>query len=76
MIFYRPENFGGVSGGVSGGVNSIYGLIKDNPGLRLPQIANLIRKPEKTVEKWLEKLKDKKMIEFRGSPKIGGYFVK
>ena len=29
-----------------------------------------------TVERWLKQLKDKKKIEFIGSQKTGGYYVK
>jgi len=28
------------------------------------------------IERWLKQLKDEEKIEFRGSTKIGGYYVK
>jgi ATP-dependent DNA helicase RecG len=29
--------------------------------------------PVKTLERWLKKLREQNMIEFKGSPKTGGY---
>src|SRR3989338_314252 len=61
VLFFRPEKDtlpeGGVSGGVSGGVNSLLRFIRDNPGKRLPHLSQAFAKPEKTVEKWLQKLR-------------------
>lgn len=80
VVFFRHEKdtlpIGGVSGGVSGGVNSLFKYIKDNPGKRLPLLSQALAKPEKTVEKWLQKLREQHKIEFRGSPKTGGYFTR
>ena len=63
-------------GGVTGGVTGLLLLIKENPGLRLPQLAEQLQKPKDTVDKWLRKLKANGKIIFRGAPKTGGYFAK
>ena len=75
IVFDRPKS-GELTGGVNGGVNGVYIIIKGNPGLRLPHIAKALNKPTKTVEKWIVKLKQDKKIEFRGSAKRGGYYIK
>jgi ATP-dependent DNA helicase RecG len=71
---------GGVSGGVSGGVNmdptdKLFQLIKSQPNKRANELALLMNTPYKTIEKWIEKLRKEKRIEFIGSNKKGGYFV-
>ncbi|MEW6669283.1 MAG: ATP-binding protein [Thermodesulfobacteriota bacterium] len=67
---------GGVSEGVSGGVNALLEFIRKTPGLRKPQLSKATGIPVKTLEKHLKKLKNKGVIEFRGSPKTGGYYGK
>lgn len=57
-------------------MKKLYALIKNNPGLRLPHIAKTLKRPSKTIERWLGKLKAKNKIEFRGNPQTGGYYVK
>jgi len=67
------DDVGGVNGGVSEGVNSLLEFIKRTPGLRTPQISKAMSVPVKTLEHWLKELRVKDKIEFRGSPKTGGY---
>lgn len=78
---------GGVNGEVNGGVNGevdklndslkqVYAVVQDNPGIRTKQIAALLKRPEPTVEKQLTTLRKKNLIEHRGSPKTGGYYIK
>jgi ATP-dependent DNA helicase RecG len=67
------DDVGGVNGGVSEGVSGLLEFIKRTPGLRTPQISKAMDVPAKTLEKWLRKLKDRGDIEFKGSPKTGGY---
>ncbi len=70
---------GGLSGGLSGGLNENLDLIKKyitkHPGKKTSEIAEATRTPFKTLEKWLKKLKDAQIIEFKGSKKTGGYFI-
>lgn len=67
------DEIGGVNGGASEGVNGLLAFIKRTPGLRTPQISKAMNVPAKTLEKWLKRLKDRGDIEFKGSPKTGGY---
>ena len=65
---------------VSGGVNvnptdSLFQLIKEQPNKRANELAMIMDTPYKTLEKWIEKLRKEKRIEFKGSSKKGGYFV-
>ena len=66
----------GVSEGVSEGVNLLIELIQKNPGNRVPQLAKTLGIPAKTIERWIKQLKEDGKIEFRGSPKNGGYWAK
>ncbi len=76
VVFFRPVKDILPNGGLNGGVNFLLKYIKDNPGKRLPLLSQALAKPEKTVEKWLQKLREQDKIEFRGSPKTGGYFAR
>ena len=74
---------GGVNGGVNGGVKSlsrslleVYNIVHDNPGIKNKELAEIRKKSESTVEKQLTVLKKKDLIEYRGSDKSGGYYVK
>ena len=64
------------SGGLSGGIKEVYEFIKKNPGYNTNYISESVSTPLKTVEKWIKKLRQKELIEFKGSKKIGGYYVK
>jgi ATP-dependent DNA helicase RecG len=35
-----------------------------------------LKTPAKTIERWIKQLRDEGEIEYRGSKKTGGYFVK
>ena len=66
----------GISEGISEGITSLYFYIKNNPGKRVSQIGKELKHPAKTLERWIKTLKDEEKIEYRGSKKTGGYFVK
>ena len=63
-------------GGINGGINLLFEFIKNNPGKRTPHFENAMKTPGKTVEKWIKKLKSMGKIEFKGSKKTGGYYIK
>ncbi len=42
--------------------------------MRLPQIAQELGAPLKTLERWIKKLKTEGKIQFKGSAKTGGHF--
>lgn len=71
---------GGVNGGVKGGVKSsisvLLDIIVNRPGMNTKQISKILKTPAKTVEKWIKNLKDQNLIEFKGAPKTGGYYIK
>jgi ATP-dependent DNA helicase RecG len=60
--------------GVSEGVTSLLSAIEAEPGHRLPFYAKSLDSPARTVERWIQKLRDKEQIEFRGAPRTGGYY--
>ena len=76
QVKFIKKDYSIKNGGVNGGVNRVYEFIKNNPNLRLPQISQNLNIPKKTLEKQIKKLKDENKIEFRGSPKTGGYVIK
>lgn len=63
-----------VDEGVNEGVVRLLSLIQDKPGMRTPQISIALDVPIKTLERWLKKLREEGKVEFRGSPKTGGYW--
>jgi ATP-dependent DNA helicase RecG len=63
----------GVSGGVSGGADEVLNYIRMNPGVKTSEIAEAIDVPQRTLERWLKRLKDEKKVSFKGAPKKGGY---
>ena len=65
----------GVNEGVSEGVNLLIKLIKSQPGKRTTEISEILNVPQKTIERWIKKLKETGQIVYKGSPKTGGYFV-
>lgn len=66
---------GAVSGGVSGGVDEVLNYIRMKPGVKRTEIAAAFDIPQRTLERWLKRLKDEKKVIFKGAPKIGGYFA-
>jgi len=66
----------GVSEGITEGIKGLFDYIKQNPGLRTPVLSNKLDVPDKTIERWLKRLKDEQKVVFRGSRKTGGWFSK
>ncbi len=50
--------------------------INKNPHKNTNELAAILNKPNKTIERWISKLKKEGKIEFTGSKKTGGYVVK
>ena len=65
----------GVNEGVNGGVKALLSVIKTESGHRLPFYVERMNTPAKTIERWLQQLRDKKQIEYRGSSRTGGYYA-
>jgi len=51
-------------------------MVKNILYKRIVQISNSLNTPQKILERWIKKLRDENKIEFRGSKKAGGYYVK
>lgn len=62
------------------GVNELESLIltflEKKPGAKGYEIAEYIQKGATTTERYLRSLKDKELIEYKGSRKTGGYYKK
>jgi len=59
------------------GVNELFEYIKKNQPIKTNKIAiHFPNVTQRTVERWLKQLKNENKIEFKGSPKTGGYIIK
>jgi ATP-dependent DNA helicase RecG len=80
VIFRRNLKLaGGKSGeineGVNEGVTLLIKYIQNNPGRRAPYIAKELNIPQKTLERWIKRLRTDKKIKYKGSAKTGGYYL-
>ena len=68
-----------VNGIVNGIVNeneqTILNLLKAKPGLNASEVAESLSKSWRTTMRYLKSLNDKGLVEFRGAPKTGGYYL-
>ena len=66
--------------GINEGINELESLIltflEKRPGAKGYEIAEYIQKGAATTERYLRSLKDKELIEYKGSRKTGGYYKK
>lgn len=66
--------------GINEGINELESLIltflEKRPGAKGYEIAEYIQKGAATTERYLRSLKDKELIEYKGSHKTGGYYKK
>lgn len=77
MVTFRSKAkaSGGVFEGVSEGVNAILACIRENPGLRIPELSEKLRMPAKSLERRIKQLREEGRVVFQGAPKTGGYFI-
>lgn len=62
--------------GVNVGVNDILNIISKNEGINGATISEKLPEVTKrTVERYLQKLRESGVIEFRGASKMGGYYI-
>jgi len=61
--------------GVSERVNVLLECVRNNPGLRIPDYSNMLNVSPKTLGRWIKKLREKKKVRFKGSPRTGGYHI-
>ena len=73
-------NNGGVNGGLNEGVNkgekNLFEILKKYPNKRTPFFSEKLAVPTKTIERWMKKLRIENKIEFTGSSKTSGYYIK
>jgi Transcriptional regulators len=73
----EPAEFPGL--GVGEGVNAehrkLIALVDVTPGMNTKQLAAAIGKRHSAVERYLKTLCENRLIEFRGAPKDGGYYL-
>ena len=62
-------------GGINGGIKLLE-YISKNPGKRVVNFEKELNLSRRTIERWIEKLKSQGKIEFKGSKKTGGYYIK
>ena len=74
--FKRKENLFRQNGGINGGIKILLTTIENHPGLRVPNLSKSLNKPVRTIERQINELKKQNKIEYKGSLKTGGYYVK
>ena len=62
--------------GISGEIKLLYEYIEKNPNKGVSQIFKNLQVPEKTLARWIKRLREEGKIEHIGSKKTGGYYVK
>ena len=65
----------GVNAGVKSGLIIVVSLVLNREGMKSDEISRMLVKGKRTAERYLEVLKKIKVIEFRGAPKTGGYYL-
>jgi len=60
----------------NGDINLLLVFISENQSLSAKNISENMNEPLKTIQRWIKQLKDENKIEYLGSKKTGGYFVK
>ena len=87
VVFKRQvshsANYDIVDGRVNGRVNAaisengqaILNLLAATPGLNASEISKHISKSLRTTMRYIKTLQDNGLIEFRGAPKSGGYYI-
>ena len=67
----------GLNEGLNEGLKSLLAVISQNPGIQTRRASALLdNRSGKTLEKQIQTLVGKDLIEHRGSKKTGGYFLK
>ena len=57
-------------------LRDILEFIKNNPGIKKPAIITRIGKSKATLTRYLKQLVEQNLIEYKGSDKTGGYYLK
>lgn len=54
---------------------ALYKLLQREPGLNAFEISKELGKSVRTIRRYITSLADKGLIEFKGAPKTGGYYL-
>ena len=65
----------GVTEGVKEKLTELLQAITDKEGLKTDSYADILGIPKKSIERYIKQLKEAGLIEFRGAPKTGGYYL-
>ena len=57
-------------------LRDILEFIKNNPGIKKPTIITYTGKSKATLTRYLKQLVERNLIEYKGSDKTGGYYLK
>jgi ATP-dependent DNA helicase RecG len=68
-------NIEGVNEGVKEELSLLYHQIAKHPGKKANELNEQINKSIATTERYIKLLKEHGLIEFKGAPKTGGYFL-
>ncbi|MEI6314730.1 MAG: helix-turn-helix domain-containing protein [Syntrophus sp. (in: bacteria)] len=66
---------GGTDGGIKEGIDHLVDYIRNTPGRNVTEITAALNIPQRTIERWIKKLREEGKITFSGARKTGGYFV-
>ncbi len=66
----------GISGGISEEIDHLANYVRNTPGKNVTEITAALNIPQRTVERWVKKLKGQGEIVFIEPRKSGGYFRK
>jgi len=69
-------NIEGVSKGLNSELERLCTIIATTPGKRANDLRVVMEKGQSTIERYLNMLKKNGLIEFRGAPRSGGYYIK
>ncbi len=64
-----------INGEINGEIKKVYLIILNRPGIKTKAIANEAGRPKKTIDKYLKKLIEMKLLVYKGSNKTGGYYT-
>ena len=76
VVLKRKQNNYATNDIVNENEQAIIILLRAKPGLNASEIAESISKSWRTTMRYLKSLNEKGLIEFRGAPKTGGYYIK
>ena len=65
---------GGINGGITEGEKLALDVVRTYPGNRVPYLSKASGIPERKLERYTSLLREKGLIEHKGSKRTGGYY--